>query len=212
MNEYISEQVTFWREVITYTITYTSVCALASMVPNSMRPYGLSPTRLLCPLGFSRQEYWSGLPRPPPGDLLDPGIEPTSVTAPASAGKFFTTSTTWEPQQQQHTHTTVDPTKRTTRVQVVLHPQGCGRNSPWLFVHRWDRVLAVFPLEMALDMEILLWKMVGKGSQDQHPWEVKEAGPGTERRYAIIMQYSHNSTSLVAQLVKNPPAMRETWV
>ena len=55
-------------------------------------------------------------------------------------------------------------------------------------------------------------KMVGEGSQDQHPWEVKEAGPGTERRHAIIMQYSHNSTSLVAQLVKNPPAMRETWV
>ena len=33
------------------------------------------PTRLLCP-GFSRQEYWSGLPFPPPGDLPDPGIEP----------------------------------------------------------------------------------------------------------------------------------------
>ena len=33
--------------------------------------------------GFSRQEYRSGLPRPPPGDLPDPGIEPTSVTSPA---------------------------------------------------------------------------------------------------------------------------------
>ena len=76
MNEYISEQVTSWREVITYTITYTSVCALASMVPNSMRPYGLSPTRLLCPLGFSRQEYWSGLPFLSLGNLPDPVIEP----------------------------------------------------------------------------------------------------------------------------------------
>ena len=35
--------------------------------------YGLSPTRLLCPWGFSRQESWSGLPFPPPGDLPDQG-------------------------------------------------------------------------------------------------------------------------------------------
>ena len=32
-------------------------------------------------LGFSRQEYWSGLPCPPPGDLHDPGLEPTSPAA-----------------------------------------------------------------------------------------------------------------------------------
>ena len=38
-------------------------------------------------IGFSRQEYWSGLPFPSPGDLPDPGIEPVS---PALAGKFFT--------------------------------------------------------------------------------------------------------------------------
>ncbi|CAI9158760.1 unnamed protein product [Rangifer tarandus platyrhynchus] len=47
------------------------------------------------PMGFSRQEYWSGLPCPPPGDLPDPGIEPTSLMSPALAGGFFTTSTTW---------------------------------------------------------------------------------------------------------------------
>ena len=40
--------------------------------------------------GFSRQEYWSGLPFPPPGDLPDPAIEPTSPVAPALAGRFFT--------------------------------------------------------------------------------------------------------------------------
>ena len=49
-------------------------------------------------MGFSRQEYWSGLPYPPPGDLPDSGIEPTSLTSPASAGWFFTTSTIWEAQ------------------------------------------------------------------------------------------------------------------
>ena len=47
-------------------------------------------------VGFSRQEYWSGLPCPPPGDLPDPGIGLTSLTPPARAGGFFTTNVTWE--------------------------------------------------------------------------------------------------------------------
>ena len=42
-------------------------------------------------MGFSRQEYWRRLPFPPPGDLPDPGIEPTSPASPALAGEFFTT-------------------------------------------------------------------------------------------------------------------------
>ena len=37
---------------------------------------------------FSRQKYWSGLPCPPPGDLPNPGTEPTSLTFPASAGRL----------------------------------------------------------------------------------------------------------------------------
>ena len=42
--------------------------------------------------GFARQEYWSGLPCPPSGDLSDPGIEAASLTSPALADRFFTTS------------------------------------------------------------------------------------------------------------------------
>ena len=57
-----------------------------SVVSNSLRPHRLQPTRLLCPWGFSRQEYWSGLPCPFPGDLPDPGIEPES---PALQGDSF---------------------------------------------------------------------------------------------------------------------------
>ena len=45
---------------------------------------------------FSRQEYWSGLPCPPPRDLSHPGIKPLSQASPALAGGFFTTSATWE--------------------------------------------------------------------------------------------------------------------
>ena len=43
-------------------------------------------------MGFCRQEYWSGLPCPPPGDLSHPGIKPVSLTSPALEGGFFTPS------------------------------------------------------------------------------------------------------------------------
>ena len=47
-------------------------------------------------LGFSRQEYWSDLPFPSPGDLPNQGIKIASLMSPALAGSFFTTSATWE--------------------------------------------------------------------------------------------------------------------
>ena len=47
-------------------------------------------------MGLSRQEYWSGFPGPPPGDLPDPGVKLESLTSSALAGGFFATSTTWE--------------------------------------------------------------------------------------------------------------------
>ena len=68
------------------SLSHVWLCAnlwtTAHQVPLSMR--------------FSRQEYWSGLQCPPPGDLPNPGIKPTSLTSPALAGRFFTTSTTWK--------------------------------------------------------------------------------------------------------------------
>ena len=50
-------------------------------------------------VGFSRQEYWSGLPCPP-GDLPNPGMESASLMSPALAGMSFTTSATWEAQSE----------------------------------------------------------------------------------------------------------------
>ena len=47
-------------------------------------------------IGFSRQEYWSGLLCSPPGDLPNPGKKPASLMSPAWAGRFFTTSATRE--------------------------------------------------------------------------------------------------------------------
>ena len=47
-------------------------------------------------MGFSRQEYWSGLPFPPLGHLPKAGIESETPATPALAGGLFTTSATWE--------------------------------------------------------------------------------------------------------------------
>ena len=58
-----------------------------SVVP-TLRSYGLSPASFLHLRGVSRQENWSGLPFPSPGDLPNPGIEPVS---PAPQADFFFT-------------------------------------------------------------------------------------------------------------------------
>ena len=67
---------------------------MLSRVQLSATPWTLADHAPLS-MGFPRQEYWSGLPIPSPGDLADPGIEPTS---PALAGGFFTTEPLGKPQ------------------------------------------------------------------------------------------------------------------
>ena len=58
-------------------IIHAVLCLIQLLVMfDSLWPHGLQPARLLCPWGFSRQEYWSGLPCPPPRDLINPGMEP----------------------------------------------------------------------------------------------------------------------------------------
>ena len=63
--------------------------AVAQSWPTLCDPIDCSPPGPLS-MGFSRQKYWSGWPFPPPGDLLDPGIELASPASPALAGGFFT--------------------------------------------------------------------------------------------------------------------------
>ena len=60
-----------------------SVSSLA--VSSSLQTYGLQPSRLPVSMGFSRQEWWSGLPFPSLGDLPNPGIEPRSPTLQADS-------------------------------------------------------------------------------------------------------------------------------
>ena len=55
--------------------------ASLSVMSDSVTPWTVAPLSM----GFSRQEYWSGLPSPPPGDLRDPGIEPGSPALQADS-------------------------------------------------------------------------------------------------------------------------------
>ena len=59
-------------------------CVSFSVLSDSLQPRGLQHARLFCPRGFSRQEYWSGLPLSSPGDHPDPGIKRRSPALPAA--------------------------------------------------------------------------------------------------------------------------------
>ena len=62
-------------------------CAVLSrsVMSDSLQPHALEPARLLCPWGFCRQEYWTGLPCPPPGHLPYPRIKPRSLALQANS-------------------------------------------------------------------------------------------------------------------------------
>ena len=96
-------------------------------------------------MGFSRQEYWSGLPCPPPGDLPDPGIELKSLLSPALSGRFFTTSGIWEAHSYMHIYILYN---------IIIYTQlslGIHRTTPFpqqkpkskdaqVFYIKWDSV------------------------------------------------------------------------
>ena len=77
-------------------------CEVASVESNSANPCAVA---LQAPLsiGFCRQEYWSGLPCPPPGDLPNWGVKPMSLMSPELAGRFFTMRATSSAPNQLYT-------------------------------------------------------------------------------------------------------------
>ena len=79
---------------------------------------------------FSRQEDWSGLPFPPPGDLPDPGTKPTSFSSPALAGEFFTTVPPGQPQVLLVTHF-IDEEIEVQRGNVACCPTEPGCEFRW---------------------------------------------------------------------------------
>ena len=82
--------------VFFFTFNDISVCVVSRFiyVQFFVTPMGQAPLSLR----FSRQEHWSGLPFPPPGDLPDPGIELGSPVSPLLTGGFFNHCTPWEAQ------------------------------------------------------------------------------------------------------------------
>ena len=67
----------------------TCVCVLSRSVMSDCATLWTVARQAPLSMGFSRQEYWSGLPCPPPGDLPDLGIEPVSLMSLALAGRVF---------------------------------------------------------------------------------------------------------------------------
>ena len=95
-------------------------------------------------MGFSRQEYWSRLPSSPPGDLPNPGIKLESLSSPALADRFFTTSTTWE--------APFDPQKSTEiPFKCCFSVKNCGLSTifntvrPWWKYRSWVFTVLGFP-------------------------------------------------------------------
>ena len=70
------------------------------VMSNSLQPHGLAHQASLS-MGFSRQEYWNGLPFPSPGDPPVPGIKPVSPASPALADRYFTTEPPGKPKSEE---------------------------------------------------------------------------------------------------------------
>ena len=66
-----------------------NTCMLSSVMSVSLQSYGRVAYQAPLSMRFSRQEYWSGLPCPPPEDLPNPRTEPTSLVSPALAGGLW---------------------------------------------------------------------------------------------------------------------------
>ena len=116
------------------------VCQVATVMSDSLQSHGLEVS---LSMGFSRQEYLSGLPCPPPGDFPDPGIEPTLHTSPALATGFFTTSATWEAP-----YTNMPKTKNERQIYIYFQTQQC-------FLHTVDILhrLKTFPEKHSIYMK-----------------------------------------------------------
>ena len=91
----------FQRPVEFWKLPTARACALRSFSSvwlETLRTIAHQPP---LSMGYARQEYWRGLPCPPPGDLPKPGTEPESLTSSALAGGLFATCSTWEARKRQ---------------------------------------------------------------------------------------------------------------
>ena len=86
----------YWKNhSFDYIVGKVIAVLVAQSCPTVCNPWTVAHQAPLS-MEFSRQEYSSGLPCPPPGHLPNPGTEPVSLMSPELAGGFFTTSATWK--------------------------------------------------------------------------------------------------------------------
>ena len=94
-----------WTELTSSAVSVSAMCARALSCVQLSMTAGTVAHQAPLSMGFSRQEYWSRLPFPPPGDLPDLGIEPIPPASPALADGFFTTE---PPEKHRFCHPTVE--------------------------------------------------------------------------------------------------------
>ena len=88
---------TVWFSLLPFCLLIWEVCACSLSRVWFFETLWTVACQAPLAMGFSRQEYWSGLPFPSPGDLPDPGIQPMSPVALVCAGRFFTTDPPGKP-------------------------------------------------------------------------------------------------------------------
>ena len=88
-----------WLTALNWTEWLAHMCVISLLLQlwsTLCNPMWTVAHQVLLSMGFSRKEYWSGLPCPLPGHLPYPGTEPASLRSTALAGMFFITSSTWK--------------------------------------------------------------------------------------------------------------------
>ena len=199
--------------VLSHVQLFATPCTVAGEAPLSLE--------------FSRQEYWSRLPFPTPRDLLGPGIETSSFASPALVGGFFATSTTWEAYLCVCVYVCMY-----TYIYVCMYCIYC-----FLLICRKLPIKCMFANYVVMNLvNVQTYLIMGTTIGDSSPTYTERCREVIIQRCSLkvflwwggrsLCRWKHANQprceclwsiqywlqSLIAQLVKNPPAMQETWV
>ena len=156
-------------------------------------------------VGFSRQEYWNGLPSPPPGNLPNPGIEPASL---ALAGVFFTTRATCEVLREFAKIQSLG--SQTTLLDWILEGVSWVLHILFkasLYLFTWPCCVACGILVPPPDIESVL---PAEEAWNPDHWSTRES---LELHISFYITFAWGGWDTLGftggSLVKNPPAMQE---
>ena len=123
-------------------------------------------------MGFSRPEYWSGLPYPSPGDLPNQGIKPASLTSPALAGGFFITNATWEAPEIYYGMFQTSKIRVCFFLTAPRHHTGPGLHNPWTAATapKWSTYLLPHPSSRSAAYFPHSSHFICKESESQQGW------------------------------------------